>query len=234
MLARQRRIRRNRVRASAAGGIVVVVAAVAVVAGGEGGGSKKKAPESTTTSTLGRATSSTEPSGPSTTVPVASGDPTAPWRTGTLPADRVDDDVLSAWGRAKNRAGCRLLLPSEFGAGMDRPEASTTPINGDAGWEISFRQGASVVQVQGLFAKESRTTRGEKEIFSRRWSDGSVARYGPDARDEEEPNPDPETTAGEATLLLPDQDCAYVVYDTGGKSRLEFILEHLRFVEGTE
>ena len=228
---------RNRVRAAVAGGIVAAVAAAAAVACAGGDDDDEVADSTTTTSTAPDTTTTTTTTATTTapsTAPTASADPEAPWRTGTLPRAGVDDDVLSAWERARNRSTCGLLLPSDFGPGMDKPRSSSTPITDNAGWEISFRQGASVVQIQGLFAKESRTVRTEREIFSRRWSDGSVARYGPDARNEEEPNPDPETTANEATLLLPDQDCAYVIYDTRGRSELEFVLEHLHFVEGTE
>lgn len=229
--ARQRRLRRNRTRAIVAGGIVVALAAAAMVAGA--GGDDDETADSTTTSTAAETTTTATTVAP-TTAPTASGDPEAPWRTGTVPRAEVDQRVISAWEKADNRSTCRLLVPSEFGPGMDKPNAGSTPITDNAGWEISFRQGASVVQIQGLFAKASRTERTEGEIFSRRWSDGSLARYGPDARNEEDPNPDPETTANEAVLLLPDQDCAYVIYDTRGRSEIEFILEHLHFVEGTE
>jgi hypothetical protein len=197
-------------------------------------GDDDEAAASTTTSTAAAETTTTATTTAPTTATTASGDPEAPWRTGTLPRAGVDEDVLGAWEKAKNRSTCGLLVPSEFGPGMDRPAANATPITDNAGWEISFRQGASVVQILGVFTKASRTERTEREIFSRRWSDGSLARYGPDARNEEDPNPDPETTANEATLLLPDQDCAYVIYDTRGRSEIEFILEHLRFVEGTQ
>jgi len=230
--ARQRRLRQNRMRAAVAGGIVVVMAAAAMFAGAGGGGDDEPA-ESTTTSTLAETTTTATTVAP-TTAPTAAGDPEAPWRTGTVPQADVDKDVIAAWDKAKNKAVCGLLVPSEFGPGMDEPNASSTPITDNAGWEVSFRQGASVLQIQGLFTKESRTARTEREIFSRRWADGSVARYGPDARNEEDPNPDPETTANEATLLLPDQDCAYVLYDTRGRSEMEFILEHLHFVEGAQ
>ena len=215
-----------------AGGIVVVMAAAAMVAGA-GGGDDEAAP-TTTTSTAAETTTTATTTAPATTAPTVSGDPEAPWRTGTVPRADVDKDIISAWEKARNRSTCRLLVPSEFGPGMDNPDPSSTPITDNAGWEIAFRQGASVVQILGVFTKASRTERTEREIFNRRWSDGSLARYGPDARNEEDPNPDPETTANEATLLLPDQDCAYVIYDTRGRSEIEFILEHLRFVEGTE
>ena len=217
-------------RAALASGIVLAAAAMVSCTGGD---DDEAAASTTTTSTVAETTTTATTAAP-TTAPTASGDPEAPWRTGTLPRAGVDKDVLGAWEKAQNRSTCGLLVPSEFGPGMDKPEAGATPITDNAGWEISFRQGASVVQILGVFTKASRTERTEREIFSRRWSDGSLARYGPDARNEEDPNPDPETTANEATLLLPDQDCAYVLYDTRGRSEIEFILEHLRFVEGTQ
>lgn len=220
----------NRVRAVVAGGIALAIAAAAMVAGA-GGDDEEPVADPTTTTSSAAPTTTTVTTVPPVTASTASSDPVAPWRSGTRPREVVDEDVIAAWERARNRATCRLLVPSVFGEGMDKPDANSTPITDNAGWELSFRQGASVVQIQGLFTKESRTVRTEREIFSRRWSDGSVARYGPDASNEEDPNPDPETTANEATLLLPDQDCAYVIYDTRGRSELEFILEHLHFVE---
>lgn len=219
-------------RAVVGGGIALAIAAASMVACAGDDDDEPVAEPTTTTSTAAPTTTVTTV--PPVTASTASTDPVAPWRSGTRPREVVDEDVVAAWERARNRATCRLLVPSVFGEGMDNPDASATPITDNAGWEVSFRQGASVVQVQGLFTKESRTARTEREIFSRRWSDGSVARYGPDARNEEDPDPDPETTANEATLLLPDQDCAYVIYDTRGRSELEFILEHLQFVEGTD
>jgi hypothetical protein len=227
--------RQNRALAVVIGATLVVVAGIVVLlgAGGDDGDDEPVAEPSSST-TLSTVATTTVTTGPPATASTATTDPVAPWRSSPRPREVVSEEAFVAWERARNRDTCALLVPSVFGEGMERPDTSATPINDDAGWEVVFRQGPAVVQIQGLFTKESRTERTPRQIFSRRWSDGSVARYGPDAVNPEDPEPDPETTAIEATLLLPDQDCAYVIYDTRGKSEMEFILEHLQFVEGTE
>lgn len=212
--------------------VLVTLAVTAGLGGCRDDGDGEATPTSTVITAAPTTTTATVPV--ASTVSTGSADPKAPWQTGTVPRADVDEVVLGAWDKATNRDTCGLLVPFDLGPGLDRPKVSSTPITDNAGWEVVFRQGASVLQIQGLFSKESRTVRNEREVFSRRWADGSVARYGPDAANEEDPNPDPETSANEATLLLPGQDCAYVLYDTRGKTELEFILEHLRFVEGTE
>lgn len=224
--------------ATAAAAVAVVAAAVMVISAGGDGGPSDTVAEATTTSTVPEDTTTTSviTSGPPASGPVETGDPAPPWRSAALPRDDLADEVIEAWERAENRDRCRLLLPADLGSKMDGATSGASPVSGDAGWEITFRKGPAVVQVQGLFEASTRSTRTEKEIFSRRWSDGSVVRYGPDARNEEQSpeDVDPETTANEATLILPDQGCAYVLYDTLGKTHLEFVLDHLRFVSGTE
>lgn len=223
--------------ALAAAGVASILAALAARGGG--------AAAPTTTSTTGGAATSTStapgpvsvPSSTSTTgttqnVPATGAGPAAPWRSDALSRSAVPAPFLEAWTRAKNRADCALLVPSDAGPQMEGARVKFDPVAGDAGWDIFLRRGAGILEILGLFDRSNQPEEERPAPFSRRWSDGSVARYGPDVGPESG-DVDPEATAVEAVLTLPDQRCAYRIYDTLGKSHLEFVLEHLRFVEGT-
>ena len=180
--------------------------------------------------------SSTSPSGtqPSPTTTTEPAGPRAPWRGATLPRAAVPRAFLDAWERARNRDTCGLLVPSDTGPLMTEAEATFEPTPENGGWDIYLRQGARIVEILGLVSREAQPDEARPASFSRTWADGSSARYGPDDPGSAGSAPaDPEATAFEATLTLPDQGCVYLIYDTLGKSHLEFVLERLRFVEGT-
>jgi len=127
-----------------------------------------------------------------------------------------------------------LIHEAAPGAGpeLEGGTASFDVTADDAGWDIYLRRGGRILEILGLFTKESQAEAKRSAPFSKSWSDGSTAAYGADTPGGPFGTPtDPEATAFEALLTLPDQDCAYRIYDTLGKSHLELVLDNLRFVE---
>jgi hypothetical protein len=224
--------------------VVLVVLVAAAIGGDDKPGKAIDATVASSTTVPAAGTNSTAPATGSssttsatraattTTVPAGDGLPSAPWRGPTLARSEVPRPFLEAWERAENRSTCGLLVPSDTGPAMEGATASFSPVAGDAGWDIFLRKGAGVLEILGLFDRSARPEEERPAAFSRRWADGSVARYSPDDPGGE--GADPEATAFEAVLTLPDQGCVYRIYDTLGKSHLEFILERLRFVQGTK
>jgi hypothetical protein len=197
-------------------------------------GPASTAPGSTTKPGGAPGTGTTRPaSTPSSTRPPATEvAPAAPWLASPLPRSGVGAPFLEAWQRAKNRSKCALLVPSDAGARMEGAAASFDPTPEDRGWDILLRKEAGIVEILGLFSRADQPEDRAPASFTRRWSDGSEVRYGPEAGDGPEVSPDPEANAFEGVLTIPTQDCAYRIYDTLGLSHFEFVLDHLRFVEG--
>lgn len=157
--------------------------------------------------------------------------PEAPWRLGPVPRNAVPQPYAEAWDRAANRTRCALLFP--IGAGGElpdaKPTAGTTPE--DNGWDIFLTGRAGSIEVLGLFDKASQTERpGTGPSFTRTWSDGSVAKYRPDVGNAAPGTYDVDTSPFEAVLTLPDQDCAYRIYDTLGRAHLELVFSTLRLM----
>lgn len=223
------------------GAAVVTVAAI-LAGGGVGGDDADEAAPAATTSTTALSGTPTPTSAdpgdgtPATTVttpapPTTAPGPAAPWRAAPLARAAVPEPFLEAWGRARNRSSCALLVPADAGPALEGATASYEPTSGDAGWDVYLRQGGAVVEVLGLFTGDGGGAPGPPE-FSTSWPDGSVARYGPDSPGGPDGTPaDLEETSFEAVLSIPGQECAYRIYDSLGKSHLEGLLEALRFVE---
>lgn len=176
---------------------------------------------STTGTTLTSGASATRGT---TTVSTSSG--AAPWRSAKLAT--APAPWLEAWGRAKNRRTCALLVPSDPGPNMTGAGATFDPVNGDQGWDVYLRRGPYVIEILGLF--NASDSPGKVGDFEKKWPDGSVARYGPDSSGG--PGPPSQEGAFEAVLVVPGQGCGYRIYDSQGKAHLEFVLDHLRFVQG--
>jgi hypothetical protein len=115
---------------------------------------------------------------------------------------------------------------------MEGATASFDPTPEDRGWDILLRREAGIIEVLGLFSRADQPEDRAQASFTRRFADGSEVRYGPEAGGGPEVSPDPEANAFEGVLTIPTQDCAYRIYDTLGLSHFEFVLQHLRFVEG--
>lgn len=161
----------------------------------------------------------------------ASGDdhPPAPWRAATIPRSKVPLPYLEAWDRAGNRTTCALLFPVDGGPEMRDAKATSGPTPNDKGWDIFLTGPAGSIEVLALFDKTTQTSRPAiTPSFTRTWADGSVARYAPDVGNAAPGTYDPNTSAYEAVLTLPDQSCAYRIYDTFGQAHLETVFDRLR------
>jgi hypothetical protein len=154
--------------------------------------------------------------------------PAAPWRPAAVPRNAVPAAYAEAWDRARNKGTCALLFPLDGGPEMPGAEATADRTPSDNGWDIFLTGGAASIEVLGLFdtAGQAERTRGTGG-FTRTWADGSVARYGADVGALAPGSFDPDSSPFEAVLTLPDQGCAYRIYDTLGKDHLEATFDRL-------
>ena len=155
----------------------------------------------------------------------------APWREATVPRSKVPPAYLEAWDRAANRTTCALLFPVDGGPEMQDAKATSGPTPDDKGWDIFLTGPAGSIEVLALFDKATQTARPAiTPSFTRTWADGSVARYAPDVGSAAPGTYDPNTSAFEAVLILPDQSCAYRIYDGLGQTHLESVFDRLRLL----
>lgn len=158
--------------------------------------------------------------------------PAAPWRAAAVPRGSVPAAYAEAWDRARNKSSCALLFPLDGGAEMQGAEPTADRTQGDNGWDIFLTSGAASIEVLGLFDKAGQAGRTPGSGgFTRTWADGSVAKYGADVGGLPPGSFDPDTSPFEAVLTLPDQGCAYRIYDTLGKDHLEATFDRLRFMK---
>jgi hypothetical protein len=153
--------------------------------------------------------------------------PAAPWRARKVRRSAVPPAYVAAWDRARNRSGCVLLFPLDGGPALGEAKASEEKTPNDNGWDIFLTGEAGTVEVLGLFDK---TSQAQGPGFTRSWADGSVAKYGADLGNAAPGTDDSNSSPFEAVLRIPDQNCAYRIYDTLGKDHLEFIFERLRMM----
>jgi hypothetical protein len=157
--------------------------------------------------------------------------PAAPWRAGAVPRSAVPGPFADAWDRAANRATCALLFPLDGGRQLKsaRPGSEKTP--GDKGWDIFLTAEAGTIEVLAVFDKATLPQKPSSAAsFTRTWSDGSVAKYSADVGNVAPGSPASNSAPFEAVLTLPDQSCAYRVYDTLGKNHLEYVFDRLRLM----
>jgi hypothetical protein len=205
----------NRLRSRPALGLAVVAAVIAAAAAAVlAGAGEEDGPELA-----------------ATTATSADGLPAAPWSAAAVPRRAVPPAFAEAWERARNRDTCALLFPLDGGPEMEGALATAERIPDDNGWDILLAGEAATIEVLGLFDKAGRTGRAPGTGgFTRTWSDGSVARYGPDAGGRPPDASDAGAAPFEAVLTLPDQACAYRIYDTLGKDHLEATFDRLRLM----
>ncbi|HEV7862528.1 MAG TPA: hypothetical protein VGR20_07495 [Acidimicrobiia bacterium] len=219
--------------------VVILAAAVGVLAAVGGGGGGQEAASSTSTSSSGGATSSSSETSSTTPSPTTvttrtttTGDgPAAPWRAAAVARSAVPAPYVTAWDRARNHTTCALLFPLDGGPEMPgaKPTEDKTP--NDNGWDIFLSSGAASIEVLGLFDKATMVDKtSDSGLFTRTWLDGSVAKYSADVGGAAPGTFDPNTSPFEAVLTLPDQACAYRLYDTLGKDHLEFLFDRLRLM----
>lgn len=157
--------------------------------------------------------------------------PAAPWRAAPRPRRSVPPAYAEAWDRARNRSTCALLFPVDGGPEMEATRATAEATPGDNGWNILLTSETATIEVLGLFEKTPQARRAPGAGgFTRTWADGSVARYGPDVGGLPPGSFDPNSSPFEAVLTLPDQGCAYRIYDTLGKDHLEQTFDRLRLM----
>jgi hypothetical protein len=222
--------------------VVIIAAAVAVfaVAGGDDDGHQASSTSSTSTSegstpgsseTSSSTTQTSTGASTATTTTTIGDQPAAPWRAAAVARSAVPPVYVTAWDRARNRASCALLFPLDGGPEMAgaKPAEDKTP--NDNGWDIFLTGAAGNIEVLGLFDKASEIDKSTNAArFTRTWNDGSVAKYAADVGSAAPGTYDPNSSPFEAVLTLPDQSCAYRIYDTLGKDHLEFLFDRLRLM----
>ena len=168
----------------------------------------------------------------STSVPAAAGDlPAAPWRTSAVPRPAVPPPYVTAWDRARNRTTCALLYPTDGGPELAGATATSGKTPEDKGWDIFLTGPAGSVEVLALFDKSTQTGKPTAiPSFTKTWADGSSAKYAPDEGNAVLGTGDPSSSPFEAVLTLPDQECAYRIYDSLGKAHLESLFARLRLM----
>jgi hypothetical protein len=198
--------------------IVIIAAALAVLAVAHGGNGQEAASSTSSTSTSGGLTGDQPP---------------APWRAAAVPRSKVPPAYVTAWDRARNHVTCALLFPLEGGPAMEGAKATEEKTPDDNGWDIFLTSGAASIEVLGLFDKSTRVDKApDQPTYTRTWADGSVAKYSADVGNAAPGTFDPSASPFEAVLTIPDQACAYRIYDTLGKDHLEFTFDRLRLMSG--
>lgn len=156
-----------------------------------------------------------------------------PWSGPKLARDIVSV-TFGEWNQAENRATCAALAPSTLGQGEgSRPRHA----NFYGGWAVAwdkagspgtFPNGESCAECgRGAFGvagtggenDQASTYRGWKYQLS--WTDGSGGAYGHETGDE-----------SLAYITVVGQRCLYNVWSYLGRDHLEFLIRHLRFVDG--
>ncbi|HVW31551.1 MAG TPA: hypothetical protein VHL53_03330, partial [Acidimicrobiia bacterium] len=168
-------------------------------------------------------------SGGSARAPSA-GRPAPPWRA-TVAAAAVPAPWVAAWERAANRTSCALLFPLDGGPELSGATAGEERTAGDRGWDITLAGPAGVIEVIGLFPRTTDVDAAPGTgPFTRRWADGSAARYAPDVANAAPGTYDPDTSPFEAVLTVPGQKCGYRIYDSLGRAHLEATFDRLRLI----
>jgi hypothetical protein len=167
-----------------------------------------------------------------TPVTAPTGDlPAAPWRAAAVSRSAVPGPYVTAWDQARNRSTCTLLFPVDGGPQMAVAQATFGKTPEDKGWDIFLTGTAGSVEVLALFDKATQTGKpATTPSFTKRWADGSIAKYAPDAGNAAPGTNDPTSFPFEAVLTLPDQACAYRIYDTLGQTHLESVFDRLRLM----
>ena len=159
----------------------------------------------------------------------------APWSKAPISASQAPV-FLSQWRQAENRATCAALAPIALGAGQG---ATPRQAYFAGGWAIAYDKvglpgrnpdgTACATCGRGAFGIAGTGSQADGSEyqgwpFSQKWTDGSHARYGLEG------NVGPQYLA---FLTIKGQRCLYNVWSFLGREHLEYLLEQLRFVQGT-
>ena len=124
------------------------------------------------------------------------------------------------WRRAENRAGCALFAFSSLGEGeRATPRAATFAGGWSVAYDLPGTRSAFGIAGTGVNAADSTYA---DWPFKQRWSDGSLAEYGPEGGSG--PNQ-------LAYLRIANQGCLYNVWSRLGREHLEYLLNAIRRVE---
>ena len=154
--------------------------------------------------------------------PAPPGQGVAPWPRTELARGAVPAVLVEQWERAENRSGCALLAPAELGAGAGAtPRAATFSGGWGVAWDTPTVRSAFGVAGAGVAADGPSYHEWPHRMS---WSDGSYAEYGPEG------GTGPNQLA---YLRVQGQECLYNVWSRLGRTHLEYLLQQLRFVQGT-
>ena len=142
--------------------------------------------------------------------------PSPPWRQPAL--TDVPGVYRTEWQRAANRESCALLAFDKV-AGED---AAPRRANFSGGWAVAYDT-PSVRSAFGIAGTGSLASAPAYDDwpYELRWSDGSVAQYGPEG------GTGPNQLA---YLRVAGEDCLYNVWSRQGRDHLESLLERIRRV----
>jgi hypothetical protein len=145
-------------------------------------------------------------------------DPPAPWAGAPLSWSAVPPAFRSAWEAAENRDSCRALAPGQTPSPSGAPRTASFA----GGWAVAYDlpETRSAYGVAGTGASALGPTYDDFPD-TLRWSDGSVARYGPEG------GTGPNQLA---YLTIPGQACLYNIWSAISVEHLEALLTSLRFV----
>lgn len=163
--------------------------------------------------------------------------PPAPWSKPPLSAKAVPQVFLQQWQKTDKRGSvCAAIAPTSLGKGQG---AKPRPANfGSDAWAVAYDKpglpgrtsDGSPCTNCGRGAFGIAGTSGNVDDpqyqgfpFHRQWADGSHADYGLEGGN---------GPSYLAYLTIKNQRCSYNVWSFLGREHLEYLLEHLRFVEG--
>lgn len=164
-----------------------------------------------------------------------------PWLEMPVPQSQSPRVLMVAWEKAKNRSDCSPMVPESLGEGEG---GTPRRANFSGGWAVAydkpglpgrFRSGEPCKDCgRGVFGIAGTATEiaGPDELdksnalpLERRWSDGSRADYGLEGG-----------TGSNylANLFVKGERCVYNVWSFLGQAHLEYLLDHLRFVQAAK
>jgi hypothetical protein len=144
----------------------------------------------------------------------------APWSQPALTASAVPAAYIEEWRKADNRARCAPIAPSSLGAGSG---ATARRAQFGGGWGVAY----DMPELRSAFGVAGTGVAAADPSYSdwpheRVWRDGSTAGYGPEGGSG--PNQ-------LAYLRIAGQGCLYNVWSRLGREHLEYLLEHMRYIE---
>lgn len=145
--------------------------------------------------------------------------PAPPWQQAALDRDDVPAVFIEAWRKADNRGHCAVIAPASVGMTAAAPRRATFGGGWGVAYDLPDLRSAFGIAGTGVNAADPSYS---EWPYSRRWSDGSSAGYGPEG------GTGPNQLA---YLRITGQGCLYNVWSRLGREHLEQLLDQLRFAE---